>query len=316
MTCICFQLVSAAHANHFIKSHRTYICVFLLLYLKTMSLNSLKIMKKSPITEHSDIYPNLMKENRRMLTCNQLDLQTLGSQTIMHKISPINVEILHCILIKLEVPGKFLGILARNKGHFTHETESPQPLHFKHSHWWERQSRSKFASHYTCGTNKVCDNKMDVKSTWVPTWHQMEHGFMVTWIIFKNHLLEVGLTQNWETMALRTLTTVGIFYFTMCEDRSAWIEFHQNSIWLRAWSHMTSHYTRGSVTILHGVGGVLGRPLDTFLLGSHNFMVTAPNWAIFLSPCVSLWESPLGGCTLITLQLHWFSQLEHVIIWS
>jgi hypothetical protein len=27
-------------------------------------------------------------------------------------------------------------------------------------------------------------------------------GFMVTWIIFKNHLLEVGLTQNWEAMVL------------------------------------------------------------------------------------------------------------------
>jgi hypothetical protein len=27
--------------------------------------------------------------------------------------------------------------------------------------------------------------------------------FMVTWIIFKNHLLEVGLRQSWETMALR-----------------------------------------------------------------------------------------------------------------
>jgi hypothetical protein len=33
--------------------------------------------------------------------------------------------------------------------------------------------------------------------------------FMVTWTIFINHLLEVGLTQNrWETMALRTLTIV------------------------------------------------------------------------------------------------------------
>ena len=41
---------------------------------------------------------------------------------------------------------------------------------------------------------------------------------MVTWIIFKNHLLEVGLTQNQETMALRTLTTVVSFYFIMCED--------------------------------------------------------------------------------------------------
>jgi hypothetical protein len=30
---------------------------------------------------------------------------------------------------------------------------------------------------------------------------------MVTWMSFKNHLLEVGLTQKRETMALRMLTT-------------------------------------------------------------------------------------------------------------
>ena len=41
---------------------------------------------------------------------------------------------------------------------------------------------------------------------------------MVTWTIFKNHLLEGGLTQNRETMALRTLTTVDLFYSIMCED--------------------------------------------------------------------------------------------------
>ena len=44
----------------------------------------------------------------------------------------------------------------------------------------------------------------------------------------------------------------------------AWIEIHWNSIWLRARSHMTSHYTWGSVTTLHDFGGVVGRPLDTF----------------------------------------------------
>jgi hypothetical protein len=37
--------------------------------------------------------------------------------------------------------------------------------------------------------------------------------FMVTWTVFKNHLLEVGLIQNQETMAFRTLTTVGLFMF-------------------------------------------------------------------------------------------------------
>jgi hypothetical protein len=43
---------------------------------------------------------------------------------------------------------------------------------------------------------------------------------MVTRIIFKNHLLEVlGLTQNhWETMVLRKLTTVDLFYFINRED--------------------------------------------------------------------------------------------------
>ena len=41
---------------------------------------------------------------------------------------------------------------------------------------------------------------------------------MVTWTIFQNYLLEVGLTQKWETMALRTLTTVDLFCVIMCED--------------------------------------------------------------------------------------------------
>ena len=42
--------------------------------------------------------------------------------------------------------------------------------------------------------------------------------FMVTWIISKNHLLKVGLTQNQETMALWTLTTIDLFYLIMRED--------------------------------------------------------------------------------------------------
>jgi hypothetical protein len=41
---------------------------------------------------------------------------------------------------------------------------------------------------------------------------------MVTWIILKNHLLEVGLTQNWKTTALQTLTTIVLFYYVMCDD--------------------------------------------------------------------------------------------------
>jgi hypothetical protein len=62
--------------------------------------------------------------------------------------------------------------------------------------------------------------------------------FMVTWTIFKNHLLEVGRTQNWEIMALQMLTTVDLFYFIMCEDphESKFIEmtfgWGPNHIWL------------------------------------------------------------------------------------
>ena len=41
------------------------------------------------------------------------------------------------------------------KGHFTHETEGPRPLHFKHSHWWKSRSRSNFASRCAGGTNGV-----------------------------------------------------------------------------------------------------------------------------------------------------------------
>ena len=42
--------------------------------------------------------------------------------------------------------------------------------------------------------------------------------FMVTPIIFNNHLLKVGLTQNRETTALRMLATVALFNSIMCEN--------------------------------------------------------------------------------------------------
>ena len=57
--------------------------------------------EKKPVEVHQDcrkitdhfrgiyrIYPNLIKENRRMSTCNRLDLQTLGSQLVMPKNLP------------------------------------------------------------------------------------------------------------------------------------------------------------------------------------------------------------------------------------
>ena len=39
--------------------------------------------------------------------------------------------------------------------------------------------------------------------------------FMVTWTILKNHLLEVGLTKNWETMALEHSQKL-VYYVISC----------------------------------------------------------------------------------------------------
>ena len=90
--------------------------------------------------------------------------------------------------------------------------------------------------------------------------------FMVTWTTFKNHLLEVGLTQNRETLALWTLTTVGLFYFIMREHPNGKkfikIAFRWGPGHITLYT--TSHYTWGSVTTLHDFGSALGRPLDTF----------------------------------------------------
>jgi hypothetical protein len=60
---------------------------------------------------------------------------------------------------------------------------------------------------------------MDVKSTWIPTWHLMDH---VSWSLglFQKPSLgdKLGLIQKVEIMALRMLTFVDLFYFIMCED--------------------------------------------------------------------------------------------------
>ena len=56
--------------------------------------------------------------------------------------------------------------------------------------------------------------------------------FMVTWTIFKNRLLKVGMTQNRETMALRTLTT-GWFILFYQVWGSVGIDIHWNGMWLK-----------------------------------------------------------------------------------
>ena len=63
-------------------------------------------------------------------------------------------------------------------GHFTHEIESPWPLHFKYSHWWKRRSRSKFTLQCARGTIRVSERTMDAKFTWMPTWHPIGSCFI------------------------------------------------------------------------------------------------------------------------------------------
>ena len=129
-------------------------------------------------------------------------------------------------------------------------------------------------SHYAWGTNGVSECKMDVKSAWISTWHWMYHVFMVTWIIIKNHLLEVGLIQNQETITFWTLTTVDLFYLIMWED-PVWIGIHWNSIWLKAQSHMTSHYSLRVRDHTTWFWRSFGTTFGHIFLGTHIFMVTA-----------------------------------------
>ena len=100
------------------------------------------------------------------------------------------------------------------KGHFTHETEGPQPLHFKHSRLVEKAKLVQVCLR----TNTVSKCKMDVEYTWSLTWDQVDNVSWSLGLFLENHLLEVGLTQNRKTMALQKLPTINLFYFIMCED--------------------------------------------------------------------------------------------------
>ena len=62
-----------------------------------------------------------------------------------------------------------------------------------------------------------------------------------------------------------------------------WIEIHWNIKLVEGPITLASHYTWGSVTIVHDVGGLMGRPLDTF------FWALRIAWSWLLA-CV--WSGP------------------------
>jgi hypothetical protein len=113
--------------------------------------------------------------------------------------------------------------------------------------------------------------------------------FVVTWIIFENNLFEVGLTPNRETT---TLTIIDLFCFYHVGG-PVWIEVPWKSIWLRTWSHMTSHYTSGIRDHTTWCWRCVGTAFGHFLLGSQNFMDAA------LGFCVK-WPSPITNTTFIS----------------
>ena len=129
--------------------------------------------------------------------------------------------------------------------------------------------------------------------------------FMVTWTIFKSHLFGVGLNTNWEQMALRTLTIIGLVYFYHVW-RPAWVEIHRSKHLVEglATYDLTLH-TRGSMTTLRDLEvRVWRQPLDTFIwaprisrsrtalgscvkwppMGDHSTALTNPNGGTWLLP--------------------------------
>jgi hypothetical protein len=107
--------------------------------------------------------------------------------------------------------------------------------------------------------------------------------FMVTWIIFKNHLLEVGLTQkqgDHDTLNTHNCCWFVLFYHAW---ELAWIKFIEIAFrWGDAhiWLHTTPKGPWPHYMIL---GVVLGRPLDTFYWALRN------SWSRVLA-CV--WGGP------------------------
>jgi hypothetical protein len=120
------------------------------------------------------------------------------------------------------------------------------------------------ASRYAWGTNGVCECKMDVKSTWIPTWHPMDHVSWSLGLFFQKPSL--GGRSDTKPLGDHGTPNTHNRWFILFHHvwRPAWIKIPWNSIWLRAPSLMASHYNWGSVTKLHDFGGVLGRSLDNF----------------------------------------------------
>ena len=148
-----------------------------------------------------------------------------------------------------------------SEGHFTHETERPWPLHFKHSHWWKRRSPA-----------KICECKRDVKSTWVRSGHIWLHTPFTDnhWFILFYHVWGPVWTKiHWRTFDWRSghiwlhTTFEGMLSYYMLLEVSwdgLWklyfglSQFHVHGSWL-VWSdpklHGWIYWSNHKTTIWH-----------------------------------------------------------------
>ena len=126
---------------------------------------------------------------------------------------------------------------------------------------------SKFASHYIWQTNGVCECNMDVNL----------HGFLhgIEWTMFHGHFdyyhkPPLGGRSNTKSRDHGTSNNTNRWFILLYHVWGpSWIEIHWCSIWLRAQSHMTSHYTWGVHDHTIWFWRCLGTAFGHFLLGSH-----------------------------------------------
>ena len=146
--------------------------------------------------------------------------------------------------------------------------------------------------------------KSSVNRTWTGSAFSTNESAWSVWSWALSVVSEVALNHDNPNAHNRWFV---LFYHVR---GPAWIEFHWNSIWLRAPSHMTSHYTWGYGTTLHDFGGGVETAFGHFLLGSHKFMIMA------LGSCVK-WPRVFVPRPNWDLQIREFRHmLAHIHLWN
>ena len=156
---------------------------------------------------------NLIKGNRRMSTCKPVGLANTSFSTIYaKKVSLITGFKKVGRIICINWTARTLATLIRATSH----TRPRVRDHYTSSTLIGGEGRAGPSSHYF--TLRLRDHRSEyvnarwmLKSTLIPTWHRMDYGSWSFGLFSKNHMSEVGFTQKWETTALWTLTTIGLF---------------------------------------------------------------------------------------------------------